>query len=105
MHSNALNLTSNNSNNINLTNNVGTSDFTQTDLNNISQFYQNIENNCNYSIANTVSSNNLQNDVYSGIDWIYSFVETIYTYDFRIFYFKYYNFFFDESADYFYNLF
>jgi hypothetical protein len=49
--------------------------------------------------------NFLKNDVFSGIDWIYSFVESMYAYNFRIFYYKYYNTFFDDSCDYFYNLF
>jgi hypothetical protein len=47
----------------------------------------------------------VKNDVFSGIDWIYSFVESMYAYNFRIFYYKYYNTFFDDSCDYFYNLF
>ena len=47
----------------------------------------------------------VKNDVFSGIDWIYSFVESSYAYNFRIFYYKYYNTFFDDSCDYFYNLF
>ena len=49
--------------------------------------------------------NFVKNDVFSGIDWIYSFVESMYAYNFRIFYYKYYNTFFDDSCDYFYNLF
>lgn len=49
--------------------------------------------------------NFVKNDVFSGIDWIYTFVESMYAYDFRVFYFKYYNSFFDDSCDYFYNLF
>lgn len=49
--------------------------------------------------------NFVKNDVFSGIDWIYSFVESAYAYNFRIFYYKYYNTFFDDSCDYFYNLF
>jgi hypothetical protein len=47
----------------------------------------------------------VENEVFSGIDWIYSSVETIYTYDFRVFYFNYYNVLFDDSCDYFYNVF
>jgi len=47
----------------------------------------------------------VKNDVLSGIDWIYTFVESMYSYDFRVFYYKYYNTFFDDSCDYFYNLF
>ena len=49
--------------------------------------------------------NFVKNDVFSGIDWIYSFVESTYAYNFRVFYYKYYNTFFDDSCDYFYNLF
>ena len=47
----------------------------------------------------------VKNDVFSGVDWIYSFVESMYAYNFRVFYYKYYNTFFDDSCDYFYNLF
>jgi hypothetical protein len=47
----------------------------------------------------------VKNDVFSGIDWIYTFVESMYAYNFRIFYYKYHNTFFDDSCDYFYNLF
>jgi hypothetical protein len=47
----------------------------------------------------------VKNDIFSGIDWIYTFVESMYAYDFRVFYYKYYNTFFDDSCDYFYNLF
>ena len=32
------------------------------------QFYQNIDEVGNYNIVNTIGGNNLQNDVYSGID-------------------------------------
>jgi hypothetical protein len=49
--------------------------------------------------------NFVKNDVFSGIDWIYTFVESMYAYNFRIFYYKYHNTFFDDSCDYFYNLF
>jgi hypothetical protein len=49
--------------------------------------------------------NFIKNDIFSGVDWIYSFVESVYAYNFRIFYYKYYNTFFDDSCDYFYNLF
>lgn len=52
-----------------------------------------------------VDYNFVKNDIFSGIDWIYSFVESAYAYNFRVFYYKYYNTFFDDSCDYFYNLF
>ena len=51
------------------------------------------------------NKNYLENEVFSGIDWIYSYVETVYTYDFKITYFNNFNSFFDESCDYFYNIF
>jgi hypothetical protein len=57
----------------------------------------------NYNYLNDY--NFVKNDVFSGIDWIYSFVESTYAYNFRVFYYKYYNTFFDDSCDYFYNLF
>lgn len=49
--------------------------------------------------------NFVKNDIFSGIDWIYTFVESMYAFNFRIFYYKYHNTFFDDSCDYFYNLF
>lgn len=42
--------------------------------------------------------------LYHGIDWIYSVAETIYSYDYKVWYFLFFNSSYDDSFDYFFNV-